>query len=169
MKKLEKIEPKLIERNVIEMIGDEWMLVTAGDRCAFNSMTASWGGMGVMWNKPATFVFIRPQRFTFEFMERGDYFTLSFFDEKYRDALVKCGNLSGRDTDKVEATGLTPLVLELGSVAYEQANLILECRKMYADFIENLQFVDRSIVDEHYPARDFHKMYISEIVGAYKL
>ena len=93
---MRKIEAKNIDKNVIKLIGQDWMLVTAGDQEKFNMMTASWGSMGYLWNKPVVMVFVRPQRYTFEFTEKKDEFTLSFFDEKYRHALNVCGSVSGR-------------------------------------------------------------------------
>ena len=139
---MEKIEPKDINENVIRLIGDEWMLVTAGDREKFNMMTASWGSMGFLWNKPVVMVFVRPQRYTFEFSEKRDTFTLSFFDERYRRALNVCGSVSGRDTDKVKESGLTPYFTEAG-------------------------FTERKIVDAQYGQKDFHKMYVAEIINAW--
>ena len=103
---MKKIAPKDIDKNVIKLIGQDWMLVTAGDQEKFNMMTASWGSMGYLWNKPVVMVFVRPQRYTFEFTEKKDEFTLSFFDEKYRHALNVCGSVSGRDVNKVQELSL---------------------------------------------------------------
>lgn len=102
-----RIDPKELDQNVFSMIGEQWMLVTAGtvERC--NTMTASWGGLGVLWGKPVATVYIRPQRYTLEFVEREDCFTLSFFGEEYRKALALCGSKSGRDVDKVKECGFT--------------------------------------------------------------
>ena len=108
MKNMTKIDPKQIDENVIRLIGSQWMLVTAGNPAHFNTMTASWGGLGFLWNRPVAFVFIRPQRYTFQFAEENSGLTLSFFGEEYRDALKICGSRSGRDTDKVAEAGLTP-------------------------------------------------------------
>ena len=104
---MKKIEPKEIQDNAVQLIGDDWMLVTAGSPEHFNMMTASWGGLGFMWKKPVAFVVIRPQRHTFRFIEAGDELTLSFFSHEYHKALTVCGTTSGRDTDKVAASGLT--------------------------------------------------------------
>ena len=106
---MKKIAPKDIDKNVIKLIGQDWMLVTAGDQEKFNMMTASWGSMGYLWNKPVVMVFVRPQRYTFEFTEKKDEFTLSFFDEKYRHALNVCGSVSGRDVNKVQESARTVL------------------------------------------------------------
>lgn len=164
---MQKINPKEIDENVIRLIGDEWMLVAAGDREKFNMMTASWGSMGFLWNKPVVMVFVRPQRYTYEFTEKGDMLTLSFFGEQYRRALNVCGSVSGRDTDKVKESGLTPYFTEAGNPAFEEASLVLECRKLYVDFLKGEAFVDSKIVDAQYRQKDFHKMYVVEIVNAW--
>ena len=157
---MKKIEPKEIQDNAVQLIGDDWMLVTAGSPEHFNMMTASWGGLGFMWKKPVAFVVIRPQRHTFRFIEARDELTLSFFSHEYHKALTVCGTTSGRDTDKVAASGLTPYVTENGNVSFTEARLVLECRKLYAEPLNPEAFLDKSIVPEWYAAGDFHKMYI---------
>lgn len=168
MEKMQLVKPKDITDNYIKLIGDKWMLVTAGDSSRFNTMTASWGGVGYLWNKPVVFVFIRPQRYTFDFLEANDSFTLSFFEEKYRPALSICGSVSGRDTDKVQKTGLTPNVTANGHVTFKEARLVLECKKMYADFLNPEAFINKQIIEDTYKAKDFHKMYVAEIVNAWE-
>ena len=96
----EKVDPKTLDLNVFSAIGEQWMLITAGDRDNCNTMTASWGGLGVIWGAPAATAYIRPQRYTKEFVDNSDYFTLSFFPEAYRKELALCGSKSGRDVDK---------------------------------------------------------------------
>ena len=123
---MKHIKPEEITDNVIKLIGKDWMLVTAGRPGDYNTMTASWGGAGFLWNKPVVFVFVRHERHTYGFMEREDVFTLSFFDEKYRKALSLCGTKSGRDTDKAAETGLTPVETSNGSIAFSPARLVLE-------------------------------------------
>lgn len=162
MSAFKEINPKEIVESPFKLIGDDWALVTAGDREKFNTMTISWGGVGIMWGKPVVFTFIRPQRYTFAFMENGDRYTMSFFDEKYRDALKFCGSKSGKDYNKVKETGLTPAFTENGSVYFEEAKLVLECKKMYAQSLNAESITDRESVDKWYN-NDFHKMYISEI------
>ena len=148
--------------NPFTKISKEWMLITAGDEEKHNTMTASWGGVGIMWGMNVATAYIRPQRYTFAFMENGDRYTMSFFDEKYRDALKFCGSKSGKDYDKVKETGLTPAFTENGSVYFEEAKLVLECKKMYAQSLNAESITDRESVDKWYD-NDFHKMYISEI------
>ena len=163
----DKLEASDLPDNVIQLIGKEWMLVSAGDKEKFNMMTASWGGLGFMWKKPVAFVVIRPQRHTFRFIEAGDELTLSFFSHEYHKALTVCGTTSGRDTDKVAASGLTPYVTENGNVSFTEARLVLECRKLYAEPLNPEAFLDKSIVPEWYAAGDFHKMYIVEILNVW--
>jgi len=156
------IKPERFNENAVKLIACDWMLITAGARDSFNTMTASWGGLGNLWNKPVTFIFIRPQRYTYQFAETQDYFTIQFFDEKYRDILNYCGSNSGRDVDKIAKTGLTPFTSQNGNIYFEQARLQMECRKLYFDDIDPEQFIDNGL-RKHYPTNDFHRMYIGEI------
>jgi flavin reductase (DIM6/NTAB) family NADH-FMN oxidoreductase RutF len=128
----------------------------------FNTMTASWGGLGVLWERKVATCFIRPTRYTYEFAERSQYFALSFFNEKHRRALTYCGTHSGRHSDKAKEAGLTP-VKEGGFVYFEEARLVLACRKIYAQDIDPGRFLDPKI-DDMYPQKDYHRMYIGEIV-----
>lgn len=157
-----EISADKITSNPFELIGKDWALVTSGDKEKFNTMTASWGGVGIMWGKNVAFTFIRPQRYTFEFIEKGDYYTMSFFDEEYRDALKFCGSKSGRDYDKVKETGLTTAFTDDGVPYFEEAKLVLVCKKLYAQFLNEESIVDNEAVSKWYNS-DFHKMYISEI------
>ncbi|MBN1429101.1 MAG: flavin reductase family protein [Anaerolineae bacterium] len=153
---------ELIADNVFKLIGRDWMLVTAGSQSHYNTMTASWGGLGHLWNRNVCFCFVRPQRYTYQFIEETPAFSLSFFDERYRAALELCGSRSGRNVDKAAATGLTPIEITPGIISFAEARLVLECKKIYFDDINPAQFVDPSVA-EHYAARDYHRMYIGEI------
>lgn len=164
---MKKTDPKELEPNAIKLIGQDWMLVTAGTPGNFNTMTASWGGLGELWHKPVAFVFIRPQRHTCEFVEENETLTLSFFNEEYRDVLKFCGSHSGRDTDKVAATGITPYATDTGSVAFREASIVLECRKLYKDILRPGSFLDKSIIDKNYPGGDYHIIYVVEIINAW--
>ena len=157
-----EIKPELLTENPFKLIGKDWMLITAGTPESFNTMTASWGGMGVLWEKQVAFCFIRPTRHTFGFMEKAGEFTLSFFPEQHRKALVYCGSRSGRDTDKIKGTGLVP-VKEKNAVYFEEAKLVLVCRKLYFQDINPGHFLDPAI-EEMYPEKDYHRMYAGEIV-----
>lgn len=167
MEKLDftETDPAKINDNLIRLIASDWMLVTAGTSAKFNTMTASWGGMGYLWNRNVVFVFVRPERYTYEFMERSEGFTLTFFDDRYRDVLDFCGSRSGRDCDKVAETGLTPLFTDSGYPAFAEARIIIECRKLYATQLTREAFTDLDPLNTHYRTKDgLHKIYIAEIV-----
>lgn len=168
---MEKIDVKTLTDNVFSTIGKEWMLVTAGTKDKWNTMTASWGCLGWLWNKPVAVVFIRPERYTHDFIEQGDTLTLSFLghSEEARKALNFCGSRSGRDFDKAKETGLTPVELELGTVGFEQARLTFECHKLYKGDIKPVEFITPDIAQWYGGAKGgYHDVYIVEIVNAYK-
>jgi flavin reductase (DIM6/NTAB) family NADH-FMN oxidoreductase RutF len=157
------VEPEALDEQVLRLIGREWMLITAGTPDSWNTMTASWGGLGVLWGKPVSFCFVRPTRHTFGFMNRAVEYTLSFFPEQYRSALEFCGSRSGRDVDKARETGLLPVPVG-GSVAFSQARLVLLCRKLYQQDLDPAAFIDPAI-ERNYPERDYHRMYIGELAS----
>ena len=130
-----------------------------------NTMTASWGGAGVFWGKPAVTCYIRPQRYTKEFIDKEELFSVSFFKDGHRDALKLCGSVSGRDHDKIKEAGLTPVFID-GVPAFEEADTILICRKMYRTSMNPADFIDKDADSKFYPEKDYHDMYIAEIVKA---
>lgn len=157
-----EVKAEELQFNPFTKIGKEWLLITAGNEEKFNTMTASWGGVGVFWGENVVTTYIRPQRYTKEFVDANETFTIAFFDEKYRKALSLCGTVSGRDKDKVKEAGLTPYFTD-GTAAFEEADMILVCKKMYHQ--EMLpSCIDATEMDEKwYPAKDYHVMYISKI------
>ncbi len=166
MKNFEQVSLLELNESAFRIIGKEWMLITAGTMDNWNTMTASWGGMGELWFKPVVFTFIRPQRYTLEFVEREEGFTLSFFNETQRKALRFCGANSGRDCNKAAEAGLTPMATDGGFVAFEEARLVLECRKLYFQDINPEHFLDESIDVKCYPEKDYHRMYVGEVISA---
>ena len=154
--------------NPMTMIAKEWMLVTAGnEKNGYNTMTASWGHLGSIWGHggglPTAAIYLRPQRYTKEFVDREELFTISVFPEQYKKDLGYLGVVSGRDKDKVADTNLTP-VFGYDTTYFAQAKLVLVCRKLYRGTLTEEGFVDKSILADHYPNRDLHDMYIGEIV-----
>lgn len=147
-------------------IGERWMLVTAGTAENYNTMTASWGFAGVMWGKNCAVTVIRPQRYTKEFIDREEYFTLSFYGDEMKDALRFCGSRSGRDFDKAKETGLVPVETD-GTVTFEQAQLTLVCKKLYVQEMNKECFCDKTLAEANYPTGDLHTAYIGEIIKAY--
>ncbi len=163
---MREITPAQINENIFSLIGSDWMLVTAKkDDGSVNTMTASWGGAGVLWNKNVCFVFIRPQRYTYEFIENCDSFTLSFYPEGFREALKLCGTLSGRDTDKIKKSGLVPESLD-NTVYFSGAKLALKVKKLYKTRLCEDEFIDKSIIKAVYKAGDYHYVYVCEIEKA---
>ncbi|MBE6837532.1 MAG: flavin reductase family protein [Ruminococcus sp.] len=152
--------------NPFEKIGKEWFLVTAGNMEKFNTMTASWGFMGVIWNKNCAVTVVRPERYTMEFIDNSEYFTMSFFGEDCRDALKFCGAYSGRDCDKMEKTGLIPVEMDKG-IGYEQAEMVLVCKKLYAQQMNEESFVAKDVCDTYYKTEGFHVAYYGEVVKAF--
>ena len=172
MSDFRKITPQEITSNPFRLIGSDWMLVTSandGDGMNggsdYNTMTASWGGVGILWNKPVAFVFIRPQRHTFNFTEKNSRMTLSFFTDEYKDALKFCGRQSGREFDKAKECNLTPVsdTTDFGrAVWFDEAKLVLKVKKLYADVLKKDAFYSDDGVN-NYPSEDFHTVYICEI------
>ena len=152
------------QMNPFVKIGKQWMLVTAGAPESFNTMTASWGGVGELWGKHVATAYIRPQRRTKVFLDDQDLFTLSFITENHRDALKLLGSVSGNDDpDKVSKTDITPFEVD-GTMAFEESDMVLVCRKLYAQEMQPECFTDAESDAKWYPEKDYHTMYVGEIV-----
>ena len=163
MWKGKEIAPDEWEKNLFSAIGKDWMLITAADEAGrINTMTASWGCFGVLWNKPVAICFIRPQRYTLPFVERAERFTMTFLREGYRDALTVCGTKSGRDCDKIAEAGLHPVPFA-GSFTFEEAQTVIVGRKLYAGDLKSEGFLDPTIPAVHYKRNDFHRIFVAEI------
>lgn len=157
-----EISVEQLKDNPFTLINKDWMLITAGDAEKHNTMTASWGGVGELWGRYVSTIYIRPQRYTLEFVEREDYYSLCFFGPDCRQALNLCGSKSGREIDKDAATGLTPCFDEAAPY-YEQARLVFLCRKLYRQDLEEGCFLDKGLLEKWYD-NDLHRMFIGEIV-----
>lgn len=163
----QNVDPKALDLNPFAAIGDQWMLITAGTPEHCNTMTASWGGLGVLWGAPMATAYIRPQRYTKQFVDENEYFTLSFFSADYRPQLSLCGTKSGRDMDKVKECGFT-VAAGVGNAPYfEQAELVLVCRKRMAMDMDPA-LMPEDVKAKWYPDHDWHTMYWGEVVEALK-
>ncbi len=161
----QEIEINSFRLPVYKTWNDEWFLLTCGDYAAgeFNIMTVAWGSLGCMWKRPMAMVAVRPSRYTYGFMEKHADFTICHFPSSYRDRLLYCGSNSGRDVDKIKGTGLTLIAsARVGSPGFEEADLIIECRKMYFDDFKPEHFL-AGFIEENYPAKDYHRLYLGEI------
>ncbi len=155
-----EVNIKDLDENFIKIVSDEWMLISAGNKEKFNMMTASWGFFGEMWSKDVAVAVIRPQRYTNEFIDKEDYFSLSFYGDN-KEIHKVCGSKSGRDVNKAEETGLTP-VFDNNTVYFEEARLVVICKKIYCQKIDPECMIDKSN-DEWYD-NDYHYSYFGEIV-----
>lgn len=144
-------------------IKDKWMLISAAKADGtVNTMTASWGSFGIMWNKEVVFIVIRPQRFTREFVESSESLSLTFFDDSYKKALAYLGKVSGRDEDKITKARLS-VAMDNGVPYFEEAERVIFAKKLFVQRIEEAAFLDEKIIDRWYPEKDFHYLYIAEI------
>ncbi len=151
-------------QNAVKLFNKDWALLGAGTPEHFNMMTVSWGGLGELWGKAVVTVYVRPQRYTLGFLDKNDFFTLSFFDGKYRPMLSDMGKRSGRDICKRTESGLTPRPGKTGAITFCESSLTIECRKLYRGEFRMEEFLDTNILNEHYPNNDLHKIFIGEIV-----
>lgn len=161
-----KISPEELQGNFIKMVSQDWMLIAAGNSEKANMMTASWGGIGVLYNKPVAICFINPARYTYSIMEKSDTFTLTFYPQEYKEVLQYCGTKSGRDEDKIKGSGLTPVYTENGAVAFSQACVIIECRKLLSQSLM-LDSIENEDERNKRAMQPMHKMYIGEILNVW--
>lgn len=162
-KRLSKVDLNQWNTTVFPMLRDEWTLITAGTGECCNTMTASWGGVGVLWGVPMATIYVRPPRFTKEFLDREEYFTLSFFGKAYRKELALCGKESGRDLDKFQECGFTVATGEGGAPYVGEAELVLVCKKAYVQAM-NPEAMSEEVKEKWYPLKDYHHMYMGEVV-----
>jgi flavin reductase (DIM6/NTAB) family NADH-FMN oxidoreductase RutF len=163
--KAHEIKPENISDNVFKLIDQDWMLLTAGNKAKYNMMTASWGGMGIIWSRPVCYILIRPTRYTYEFFEANDMFSVNFFPNHFRKILNYCGSKSGRDVNKMALKELTPIE-DHKTIYFQEARLILLCKKIYYQDIDPKNFLDPRI-SSNYSQKDYHRMYIGEIIKVY--
>lgn len=164
---LKQVNPEQLGFNPFEAIGKQWFLLTAGtQQTGWNTMTCSWGAAGVLWNKPSVTCYVRRSRYTLGLMEQQDMFTLSFLGDEHRKALAFCGSHSGRDCDKAAESGLHPVELD-GAVTFEEAKLVLVCKKRYAADMD-IADIPEDAKTSFYGDNDAHRLYIGEIVACYQ-
>ena len=166
--KLHAVDLKSLTPEIFRVFGSQNALLTAGDKSGCNTMTIGWCQLGRLWSIPVCTVYVRPERYTYQFMESHDYFTVSVLPASHKQTTMQlCGTKSGRDVDKVKACGFT--VAAAGNAPYfEEARLVLVCRKLYRQDLDAACFTDSSLDEKWYPGKDYHRMYIGEIVEVLK-
>lgn len=164
---LKQIDASTLTFNPFEKLSKQWALVSAGNLDKFNMMTVSWGAVGVIWGKPSVTAYIRQTRYTKEFVDQNDTFTLTFLKDGHREALNVLGSKSGRDMDKMKDSGLTPVEVD-GNVTFAEAELVLVCRKRFVQDMPKENFLQQETLDRWYADQNYHTMYIGEIIAAYQ-
>lgn len=162
MNKFKEIKPEELNQSPFKLIGKDWMLITAEKEGKVNTMTASWGGLGVMWGKNVAYIVIRPQRFTKEFVDFSSTFSLTFFDNSFRKQLSYLGTVSGKDEDKISKSNLT-IAYSDDTPHFEESKLTVICKKLYAQDFKPECFIETSLDEKWYPERDHHTLYIAEV------
>ncbi len=151
-----------IKENAVDLLKNQWALVTAGNKESLNTMTVSWGALGELWGLDMVTAYIRPQRYTKEFLDREDYFTLSVYPEELKSIHGVCGSKSGRDVDKVKECNLTPDFSEKAPF-FDEAKLVIVCKKVAVGKFEPEQFIDKEVMESNYPSNDFHYIYYGAV------
>ncbi len=157
-----EIKPEKITENPFDLINNQWMLISTGQKKIYNMMTASWGGMGVVWNKKVCYIYVRPSRYTYEFLEENKNFSLNFFSNEKKDILNLCGTKSGRIIDKMNISGLSPIE-DKNSIYFNEAKMVFICKIIAYHDILSVQLLEPEI-EKNYPKGDYHRMYTGEII-----
>lgn len=163
---LTKIDVNTLSFNPFERMANDWFLVSAGTCDSWNTMTAAWGNVGVMWGKPLATAFVRESRYTHEFIEKNDCFTITFLKDGQKETLGVLGSKSGRDMDKMKDSGLTPLFLD-GQPSFDEASLVFVCEKRLVTLLDETMFLKQETLDRWYGDHNMHTMYMGEIISCY--
>ncbi len=167
MQNFTNVSPYEYSENIFETLGKKWFLISAQKDDKINAMTASWGGIGILWNKPVVYIFVRPQRYTNTLIDATTTFSLSFFPEEYRDILRYMGRVSGKEEDKIKESGLQ-LIQDTEAPMYKESDVTIICEKLYHQQLNPNGFINQKINDQHYPSHDHHIMYVGEIKQIYQ-
>ena len=164
---MEKTDIKALDMNAIELFHNCLLLTAGNEEIGYNVMTVSWGHLGMLWDKPVAIIYVRPSRYTKTFLDKQDYFTLSALSAEHKRQVAYCGTVSGMRQNKFAETGLTP-VCDGKTVYVGEADLVLKCKKLYAQPFDKKCFMDRDLFEEHYGHGDVHVMYVGEIIEVLK-
>lgn len=161
---LKQVKTEDIVFNPFTSLMKEWALVTVRSGERINTLTIGWGGFGVLWQRYIATIYIRPCRYSKELLDNADSFSITFLPDTYRDALLYCGKVSGRDEDKIKGCGLT-LDYRDGVPYFKEGKRVFFAKKIYSDVFREENFADSSISDSIYPEKDYHTMYLAEITA----
>ena len=164
-----QVDPAVATGNVFKLVGQDFTVITAGTELNYNSMTASWGGWGILFNEPTTWCMLRANRYTLEYIRKENLYTMCYFDDVYKDQVMLFGSASGRDSDKMKRHTLTPVETPERAIAYKEAKLILECELVEVTTVHPDDFLtadSRTFITEAYAeAHDYHKLVFGKIIG----
>ncbi|MDR2129666.1 MAG: flavin reductase [Odoribacteraceae bacterium] len=165
------VAPRDIVGNVFRLVGEDYTVITSGTGEDYNSMTASYGGWGILFNEPSTWCFLRANRYTLEYIRREKRYTMTYFDEPYRDQVMLFGTSSGRDSDKMKKHTLSAVKTPAGSVAYKEAKLIIECELTEITTVQPADYYSEEgrsfVVKAHEEVKEYHKLVFGKITGAW--
>ncbi len=164
---MKHIQPNEFNEKIFPLINNDWMLITAGDSQKCNTMTASYGSFGILFGKPVSQIYVRPERYTYSFLEEQNGYSLSFFDEEYRNILTYCGRNSGKDQDKIKHCGLTLEYTEKGIPYFAEARLTIICKKVFAQDLDKNLVLNEQLKEKVYGTGGHHKMYVGEIIDIF--
>ena len=166
--KLRAVDPKTLKPEVYQAFGTQYALLTAGDRDCCNTMTIGWCQLGRLWNQPVCTVYVRPERYTYEFTEKHDYFTVSVMPLEAKQTMAFCGSKSGRDVDKIKECGLTLCYGKEDAPFFDEAELVWVCKKIYMQDLEpNGVLEDEKILSFYGENGGWHRMYVGRVEEAY--
>lgn len=165
---LKPVDVKTLSAEVFRVFGENNALLTAGDKTACNTMTIGWCGFGRLWNLPACTVYVRPERYTYQFMEAHDYFTVCILPKEKRQVMAVCGTKSGRDIDKIKMCDLTLRYGTGDAPFFDEAEMVVVCRKLYVQDMKPEHVVDHKAIDNFYEDAGWHRMYVGQVVEAYQ-
>ena len=167
--KLHPVELERLTPEILHVFGRQPPLLTAGDKTGLNTMTIGWCQLGCVWNLPTCTVYVRPERYTYQFMESHNYFTVSVFPADRKKDMAFCGTKSGRDVDKVKECGLTLCYGAGDAPFFEEAEWVLVCRKLFVQDLEASCVTDERVLKSYTPAMGgWHRAYVGEVVEAYQ-
>ncbi len=164
---MQHIHPNDFNEKVFPLINNDWMLITAGNSEECNTMTASYGSFGILFGEYVSHIYVRPERYTYTFLEENDTYSLSFFNSDYKDALVYCGRNSGKDHDKIKECGLTVLVTEDGTPYFKESRLTFICKKVFAQDLDKNLLLDDHLKEKVYGTGGHHRMYVGKILDIF--
>jgi len=165
------VSPGELTDNVFSLIGKDYTVITAGKADHYNSMVASFGGWGQLFSKPTTWCFLRANRYTLEVIRTENTYTMSYFEDEYKEQVLLFGSKTGRNTDKMKESKLTMVETPSGNISYKEARLIIECKLTEVTTVSPTDFYTQEgkdfVTEAYEDAKDYHKLVFGEITNVW--